>query len=230
MGVGKSVGKLAAPIVRKSAPSMTAGWVRQAFDTAVDGVGPLRGAREAAERQRERQGGDVDGAIDTLIDSHVRMAGAQGFVTNLGGVVTMAIAVPANVSGLAMLQCHLIGGIAHLRNYDLDDPRVRNAVIACILGEETVAKLVKRKQLPGTPMAIATAPYHDPSLDYRIAADVTAELITQVAGKRTVVALGRRTPVVGGAFAMVMDGFATHRAGQYAAQELRARPPIMPTR
>lgn len=230
MGVGKSVGKMAAPIVRRSAPSMTAGWVRQAFDAAVDGVGPLRGAREAAERQRDRQDGDEHAAIESLIDSHVRMAGVQGFITNLGGVVTAAIAIPTNVSGLAMLQCHLIGGIAHLRNYDLDDPRVRNAVIACILGEDSVKKLVKQKKLPGTPMAIATAPYHDPSLDYRIAADVTAELITQVAGKRTVVALGRRTPVVGGAFAMVIDGFATHRAGQYASVELKARRQVTPAR
>jgi hypothetical protein len=203
--------------------------VRQAFDAAVDGVGPLRGAAEAAERQLRRNDGDVDKAIEALIDSHVRMAGVQGFVTNIGGFVAMAIAIPTNLSGLAMLQCHLAGGIAHLRGYDLEDPRVRNAVIACLLGKDMTKRLVKKKKLPGTPMAIATAPAYDVSLDSRIAAEVTANLFAQVAGKRTVASLGRRTPIIGGAFGAVIDGYDTYQVGQYAAKELRARA-VTPTR
>jgi hypothetical protein len=223
MGVGKSVGKMAGPIVRHGAPSVTAGWVRQAFDAAVDGVGPMRGAAEAAERQLRRNDGDVDQAIEALIDNHVRMAGVQGFVTNIGGVLVMAVAIPTNLSGLAMLQCHLVGGIAHLRGYDLESPQVRNAVIACLLGKDLVKRLIKKQRLPGSPMAIATAPAHDLSLDYRIAAEVTSEFISQVAGKRTVATLGRRTPIVGGAFGAVIDGYDTLQVGRYAAKELRAR-------
>jgi hypothetical protein len=220
----KMVGRVAGPVALKTAPGLTAGWVRQAFDAAVDGVGPLRGAAEAADRRVRLHHGDVDRAIQSLIDSHVRMAGAQGFVTNIGGIVTMAVTVPVNISGLALLQCHLVGGIAHLRGYDLDDPRVRNAVLACMLGKGRVKQLVKNKRLPSTPMAIATAPQYDPSLDRRIVAEVTAELLTRVAGKRTVAALGRRVPVVGGAFGAVTDGWNTYEVGEYAAKELKARP------
>ncbi len=223
MGMSKSVGRMAGPVVRWGAPNLTAGWVRQAFDMAVDGVGPLRGAEEAADRQLLKQGGDADKAIEALIDSHVRMAGVQGFVTNIGGLITMAVAIPTNVSGLAMLQCHLVGGIAHLRGYDLADPRVRNAVIACMVGKDEVKKLVKQKKLPSTPMGIATAPMHDPSLDYRIAADVTSELLQRVAGKRTFAVLARQTPLVGGAFGAVVDGFNTYEVGRYASKELRSR-------
>ena len=93
------------------------------------------------------------------------MAGAQGFLTNIGGLVTMPVAVPANIAGLALLQCRMVAGIAHLRGYDLEDKRTRNAILASLLGEERMLALIKKKKLPGTPMALATAPVHDPHLE-----------------------------------------------------------------
>jgi hypothetical protein len=218
--------RVAVPVATRAAPGLAAGFVRQAFDRAVDGVGPLRSAAASADHQLVEHGGDVDRAIGALIDSHVKLAGIQGFVTNLGGVLTMAVAIPANISGLALLQCHLVAGIAHLRGYELDDPRVRNAVLACLVGKSGVNNLVKRKKLPSTPMGIATAPWYDPSLDQKIAREVTAELIASVAGKRTVVMLARRTPVVGGGVAAVTDGYQTYEIGRYAARQLKARKPF----
>ena len=41
----------------------------------------------------------------------------------------MALTIPTNITGLALIQCRMIAGIAHLRGYDLDDPRVRNAIL-----------------------------------------------------------------------------------------------------
>jgi hypothetical protein len=218
-------GRLVGPIARRSAPGLASGFVRQAFDRAVDGTGPLRGAAAAAERRLSDVDGDVGAAIGSLVDGHVKLAGVQGFVTNLGGVVTMAVAVPANVSGLALLQCHLVGGIAHLRGYDLADPRVRNAVLACMLGRDAVKRIVKKGTLPSSPMAIATAPAHDPSLDDRIATEVGGELLTRVVGKRGAAVLAKKMPLIGGGIGAVTDGYLTYQVGQYAARELRARRP-----
>lgn len=223
MAGGKIVGRLARPLVVNRAPGMTASIVRQAFDRAVDGAGPLKGAAAAADDRLKQSDGNVDQAVKALVDSHVKLAGLQGFVTNLGGLVTMVVTIPANISGLALLQCHLVAGIAHLRGYDLADPRVRNAVLACLLGEDAVKSLVKSKRLPSSPMAIATAPHHDPDLDLKIAAEVTTELITRVAGKRTIAMVGRRVPVLGGGVGAVADGYGTYQVGRYAAKELRSR-------
>jgi hypothetical protein len=219
----KIAGKLVAPIARSHAPAMTSGVVRRAFDRAVDGFGPLPGAAEAADKRLAEHDGDITATIRSLIDSHVRLAGVEGFLTNIGGLVTLTITLPLNVAGLALLQCHLVAGIAHLRGYDLDDPRVRNAVYACMLGEDTVKTLIRKKKLPSSPMAIATAPARDPELDLRLAAEVTGELLTRVAGKRTIAIVGRRTPVIGGGVGAVADGYSTFHVGRYAAQELRDR-------
>ena len=53
----------------------------------------------------------------------------------------MAFTVPTNITGLALIQCRMVAGIVHLRGYDLDEPRVRAAILASVLGEEKILKL-----------------------------------------------------------------------------------------
>jgi uncharacterized protein (DUF697 family) len=223
MGIGGALGKALAPQVQRIAPDLTANFVHEALERAIDGVGPLPSAAAAADKQLEEQGGDVDLAIHEVIENHVRYAGAQGFATNVGGLVTAALTIPANISGLALLQCRMVAGIAHLRGYDLTDPRVRNAILGCMLGEDTIVSLIKKKKIPAPPMAIATAPAHDPHLDKVMAAEVTSELLTKVAGKRVVTTVGRRVPVVGGLIGAGADGYTTWQIGRYADRELRPR-------
>ncbi|HET6625385.1 MAG TPA: EcsC family protein [Nocardioidaceae bacterium] len=227
MGIGGSLagslGKALAPRVQQLAPDLTANFIREALQRAIHGAGPLPSAAAAADKQLDEQHGDVDKAIHEVIENHVRYAGAQGFVTNLGGLVTAALTIPANITGLALLQCRMVAGIAHLRGYDLDDPRVRNAILACMLGEDAVTGLVKKRKLPAPPMAIATAPAHDPHLDQVMAAEVTSELLTKVAGKRIATTVGRRVPVVGGVIGAGADGYSTWQIGRYADRELRPR-------
>ncbi|MGH3385690.1 MAG: EcsC family protein [Nocardioidaceae bacterium] len=226
MGIGKTIGKAtAAAASAKIAPEYTSGFVRSVLDRAIDGVGRLPGARASADKRLAESDGDVDKAIHEIIESHVRLAGVQGFVTNLGGVVTLAVTIPANITGLALLQCHLVATIAHLRGYDIDDHRVRNAILACMMGEETVEALIKDNKIPSTPAGIATAPYHDEELDKRVGRIVTTELIAKVGGKRVVTAVGRRVPLVGGAIGGAADGFNTWRVGRYADKALPNRRP-----
>ena len=195
------------------APELTHSFVREALNRAIDGIGPLPPAAVAAEKH----------GVHDLVESHVRYAGAQGLLTGLGGAITAAVTIPANIAGLALIQARMVAGIAHLRGYDLDDPRVRNAVLTCMLGRETVNQRIKERTLPGPPMAVATAPVHDPDLDRVLAAEVATDLIQRVGGKRLAIAIARRTPIVGGAFGMGADGWATWRVGTYAARELRPR-------
>jgi hypothetical protein len=177
----------------------------------------------AAEKQLDEQKGDVEKAIRELIENNVRMAGAQGFLTNIGGLVTMAVTVPTNITGLALIECRMVAGIVHLRGYDLADKRTRNAILASLLGEERLLALIKKKKVPGTPMALATAPVHDPHLDNIMANEVAAELVTKVAGKRIATTVGRRVPVIGGLVGAGSDGYETWKIGRYVDREFLPR-------
>ncbi len=226
MGVVKNqLGKQLAPRITGLAPGLTTSFIREALARAVSGVGPLPGAAAAADKQLEEQRGDRDKAVHEVIENHVRYAGAQGFVTNLGGLVTTAVTIPTNITGLALIQCRMIAGIAHLRGYDLEDPRVRNAILVTLLGEDSVEDLVRREKLPAPPMALATAPVRDAGLDTIVSQEVGSALVSRVIGKRLAVTVGRRVPVVGGVVGAGADGYSTWRIGRYADRELLPRAP-----
>lgn len=220
MGVRRSVATSAGT---RLAPRVASGYVRTVLDRAIDGIGPLRSAAASADSRLVDAEGDVEQAIQSLLRLHTSLAGVQGFVTNLGGLTTAALAIPANVAGVTIVQCHLVAGIAHLRGYDLEDPRVRNAILACMLGEDAVTTLVKKHRLPSSPMALATSPVHDPALDDRLSKEVTAELVGRTAGRRAVTMIGRRIPFLGGAVGGTSDAWATRQIGLFAASELKDR-------
>lgn len=222
-GTARRISAAVAPHLPRLAPTATAGFVHQALALAIAGTGPLPGAAFAADRHLAENGGDLDRAVHDVIEGHLRMAGLQGFVTNLGGLVTMAVTVPANVAGLALIQSRMVAGIAHLHGYDLDDPRTRTAVLTSLLGEEDVLGLVKRGTLPGTPRELAGLAHPDPELDQRIAGAVASELLARAAGKRLATAVGRRVPVVGGLVGAGTDAYVTWQIGRYVDREFLPR-------
>ncbi|KRF37525.1 EcsC family protein [Nocardioides sp. Soil805] len=223
MSMKGSVGRHLAPKISELAPGLTTSFVRESLHRAIEGVGPLPPAAKAADKQLAEQRGHVERAVHEVIENHVRLAGAQGFLTNVGGLVTAAVAIPANIAGLTLLQCRMIAGIAHLRGHDLDDPRVRNAILMTLLGEEAVETLVAKGKLPAPPMALATAPAHDVNLDVAIAGVVASDILARMAGKRLATTVGRRVPVVGGVVGASADGYYTWRIGRYADRELLPR-------
>ncbi len=221
--LGTRLAPVLAPRLAEMAPGLSSSFVREALARAVDGVGPLPPAAAAADKQLAEQRGDVDRAVHEVIENNVRWAGAQGFATNLGGLVTMAVTVPANIAGVTLLQCRMVAGIAHLRGYDLDDPRVRNAILVTILGEDEVAKLVRKRKLPAPPMALATAPVHDAALDPLVSAQVASDVLDRITGKRAAAFVGKKVPFLGGLVGMGTDAYATWRVGRYADREFLPR-------
>ncbi|MFS0885863.1 EcsC family protein [Aeromicrobium sp. 179-A 4D2 NHS] len=220
MGMKDRIAKEAGSAV---VPAVASGYVRTVLDKAIDGIGPLKPVVETAGAKLAAHAGDVEKAVAALVRSHTSLAGLQGFVTNLGGLALAPATVPANVVGVTIVQCHLVASIAHLRGYDIEDPRVRNAVLAVMLGEDTVKEMIRKKRLPSSPMALATSPVHDPVLDDTIAKEVTGELVGRTIGRRALMLAGKRIPLLGGAVGAGADGFGTWQVGRYAQNELKDR-------
>lgn len=219
-----AAGRLA-PKVIESTPGVTTTVVRQALHFAIVGIGPLSGAAAAAEKHLEKHDNDVEAAVKHAIDNHVRMAGVGGFATNIGGLVTQAVTLPANITGIAIIQCRMVAVIAHLRGYDLTDPRVRNAILLTLLSEEKVGKQIQAKKIPAPPMAIATAPTYDRAIDNKVAGEVAQELLSRVTGRGMISMAAKRVPILGGVVGGGADGWMTYQIGRYASRELLPRRP-----
>ena len=221
--VGKIIARGLGPVANIVAPQLAGGALRQVLELAIDGYGRLPSAKTHAARQLQRHSGSVDRAISSIIDFHVRLASAQGFATNLGGLAALPVAVPANLAGVAVIQIRMVAAIAHLRGYDLNDNRVRTALVMCLLGGEQIAKRIVEGRLPTSPMTVATAPMFDPDLDRQVAEEVTAGLAARVGGKNLALVVTKKVPLLGGGIGAVMDGYATRQIGRYAKSELPRR-------
>ncbi|WP_245630443.1 EcsC family protein [Granulicoccus phenolivorans] len=203
------------------APNASSRALRTILQVAIEGWKQLPGARVAAAQAMQKHGA-AEPAIDSMVKQHVGLAGAQGFVTNIGGLITMIVGVPANLAGVTILQARLVASIAHLRGYDLNDQRVRTAIAMCMVGDD-LAEALEEQGLPSSPLVIATAPVYDPMLDQKISDRVAAELVARMTGKGVAVAMSKRIPVLGGGIGAAVDSYDTHRVSRYARKNLPSR-------
>ena len=209
-------------VLAKGGPQIGGNVLRSLLEAAIDGVGKLPSAKATAAKNLVKAG-DADAAIEALMTTHVSLATAQGFLTNLGGVPAMAVGLPANIAAVAFVQLRLVATIAHLRGYDVDAPGVRTAVALCLLGEDGVAKLVEQGDLPSSPLAIASAPMFDTTLSDQITERVFGELTSRIGGRHAAFLLARRIPLLGGGVAGALDAWSTRDIGTYAAKQFVRR-------
>lgn len=216
-----TAGEIGKQLVART-PEVAGGVLRQLIDFGIDGNDTFPGARAAAARKLEERG-DREAAIDALVNQHIGLASAQGFVTSVGGLVTVPIGLPANLAGMAVLSVRMVAAVAHLRGYDVTDRRVRAAIALAILGEDEVRKLVAEGKLPTTPLAVATAPVFDPHLERHISERVAGSLTGRIGGKHLAVIVLRRIPLIGGGVGAAVDGLLTFGLASYARREFVPR-------
>ena len=204
------------------APEVAGNVLRQLLETAINGAGIVPGAKATAAGHLVRRNG-VEDAIDSLIRSHVALAAGQGVATNIGGLATLAVALPANIAGVAVLQIRLVASIAHLRGYDIDSRCVRTALVLSLLGNEGTRRLMEADMVPAPPLTVATAPVFDASLDKVIAERVFAELASRIGGRHAAVLVARRIPLIGGGVGGALDALSTLSVGNYAREQFVTR-------
>jgi uncharacterized protein (DUF697 family) len=107
------------------------------YDKAVTGAPALDGAGDLAVSYR-RQYSSHDDAVDALIKWQMAKAGTAGFVSSIGGVLTLPVALPANLASVTYIQLRMIAAIAHLRGHNLRDDQVRALALACLCGSSVV--------------------------------------------------------------------------------------------
>lgn len=208
--------------ITRGGPELGGSALRQLLEVGINGVGKVPGARVTAGRAFGKHR-DHERAISSLVATHISMATAQGFITNLGGVISLAVGLPANIAAIAVVQIRLVACIAHLRGYDIDSPRVRTALMMCLLGREGVTRMMERGELPTTPLAVATAPMFDATLDRQIAEKIFGELFGRIGGRRAAVLIARRIPLLGGGVSGALDAWSTKDIGAYAREQFPRR-------
>lgn len=167
-----------------------------AYDAALGGV-PGLGTLEEFLASYTSQSPDPDEAIRSLIRWQVAKAGTAGFVTGLGGLITLPAAIPANLASVMYVQLRMITGIAQLRGYDIRSDQVRTMCIACLAGT-AVADILKDVGVKlGTKMTQQAIMRISGATLIRINKAVGFRLVTK-AGTSGIFNLTKMIPFVGG--------------------------------
>ena len=115
--------------------SAATGFVQRLLDVGVDGKGTFDSARQVADTALSRHH-NPDKAIDDIVNEHTKLAAAGGFVTGLGGFITLPVALPANVIGFYILATRMVAAVAKVRGYDVESPNVRSAILLGLVGAD----------------------------------------------------------------------------------------------
>ena len=77
---------------------------------------------------------NVQTAAQSFINYQIAKCTTSGFITGLGGLITLPIAIPANVGSVLYVQMRMIACLAHMGGYDTNSDQVQTLVYACLAG------------------------------------------------------------------------------------------------
>jgi len=105
-----------------------------AYDKAVNSTIPGVDNAQTMALSYMAQEGSITERTNSLIRWQNTKAGASGFVTGLGGAVTLPVAIPANITSVLFIQIRMIAAIAHMSGHDLRNDQVKTMVYVCLCG------------------------------------------------------------------------------------------------
>ena len=198
--------------------------IERLMDVGIDGRGRFASAQKVADVAIAEHP-DVEGAIGATVRAHLLLGAVGGFVTGLGGFITMSVALPANVLEFYLVATRMVATIASIRGYDIRRPEVRSAILLALVGADSDDLLAKAGYAGSGRLAnLAAQRLPGPAL-MALNKGVAFRLLTRV-GRKSVTRFGRAVPLVGGLVGAGVDTFLLTRIADHARREFppRARP------
>jgi uncharacterized protein (DUF697 family) len=191
------------------------------LEAGLEGAGPLAGAEAlAAEYLADPRFADDEARVAAMVRRETRKNFTSGFVTGLGGFITLPVAIPAALAASWVLQARLAGAIASSSGHDLRSERARTKILLSLAGDvareamkdlglKAEGRLTRRAvdQIPGRALV---------EINKRIGAQMLARM-----GQRVVLKFPRAVPLLGGVVGGSLDAVVCRMVGQTAKAMFR---------
>ena len=190
--------------------------VKKIADYGIDGVGPLSSAEKLAQEYlNDSSYSSNDERADALIRWETSKNFGSGFLTGLGGLITLPASVPAALGASWAVQARMSAAIAVIHGHDIHEDRIRTFVLLTLLGDagkeimrQAGIKIGQRvtltliKKIPGRVLI-------------EINKKIGFRLLTK-AGERGVVNFTKAVPIIGGLVGGTVDAIACRVVGKFA--------------
>lgn len=184
-------------------------------NVGIKGFGFLPSAEEVAEHHLKAKNNNAEEAIGSLIAWRTTYAAGTGFITGLGGLATLPIAIPASLASSYALGANTAAAVAVLRGYDINSDQVRTFIFLSLVGDSGVEIVRSAGITVGTKIAQNLIQKIPGKVLIEINKKVGFRLITK-AGQKGVVNLMKLVPVIGGVVGAGFDGIFVNSCGETA--------------
>ena len=147
---------------------------------------------------------DPEKAAKELVKYQIIKCGTSGFVTGLGGLITLPVTLPANVTSVLYIQLRMVAAIAYIGGLDVQSDQVQTLAYACLTGS-AISNVLKETGIKiGEKVAISAINKIPGKVLTSINQKVGFRLVTKF-GTKGVVNLVKLVPVAGGVVGSAMD-------------------------
>lgn len=167
------------------------------YEQSVQGISKVSPPIEELANDYLRKSKAVDTAAKRFINYQTAKCTTSGFLTGLGGLITLPVAIPANVGSVMYVQMRMIACLAYMGGYDTNSDQVQTLVYACLAGI-SVDQILKQAGIQfGTRFTMAMVKKIPGTVLTKINQKVGFRFLTKF-GTKGIINIGKAVPFVGG--------------------------------
>lgn len=167
------------------------------YSQAVDGIPKVSKPIDELVEDYEKKHDSKEAAAKALINGQLAKCSTSGFLAGLGGLITLPVAIPANISSVIYVQLRMIAALAKIGGFDPRDDQVQTLAYVCLTGQTAGVVLKDAGINIGEKLAIAGIKKIPGEALKKINQKVGFRLLTKF-GETGAINIGKAVPVVGG--------------------------------
>jgi len=168
------------------------------YDIAIKGIPKVDRPIAQLVYDYKSKHNSTEKAISEFVKYQKLKCTGTGFVTGLGGLLTLPVTIPVDLASSLYIEVRMIAAIAAFRGYDIHDDRVKTLVYLCIIGN-SAGDVIKQVGIKGTEqlMVKKLLPKITGEMIKKINQAVGFRLLTK-GGSKGLINIGKAIPIVGG--------------------------------
>ncbi len=174
------------------------------YEQSINGIAKVSPPVSKLANDYLQKNPTTEAAAKNFINYQIAKCTTSGFVTGLGGLITLPVAIPANISSVMYVQMRMISCLAYMGGYDTDSDQVQTLVYACLAGI-ALDQVIKGVGIRfGEKFAVAMVKKIPGEVLIKINQKVGFRFLTKF-GTKGLINLGKAVPVVGGVISGGLD-------------------------
>lgn len=186
-----------------------------AYEKSLNGIPGVSDPIEVFASSYTKGAGTTVQNVNSLIRWQISKTTTSGFLTGLGGLITLPVAIPADISTGIYVHMRMIAAIAHIGGYDIKDDKVKSLIYLCLVGESVKDILKDGGIVIGSKLAMSSLKSVSGKTLTKINRMVGFRLVTKF-GEKGAVNLIKFIPVAGGIIGGTVNAIGTNTIGNLA--------------